>query len=267
VTSNRDWFDAEAFEQKRAASGLRWGRPVRVHEVVASTNDLALSAVAGPDKTGIVFVARQQLAGRGRRGNAWRSNAGENLTLSILLRIPGPDELASGFSLLVGLAVRDVVARLLPSTVRAAVKWPNDVLLDGKKCAGILVESRRAPDGQLGVVLGLGLNVHTTAFPDSLPDATSLRSSGARLEALEFEDLMLDLLAALEERTARYLSAGLTPSLEELREHDFLSGKHVRIGEIEGVADGIDERGRLLVRNSRGLVEAAVTGHVELLTM
>ncbi len=267
MSSSRDWFDTAVFERKRAARGLRWGRPVRLHEVIDSTNDLALSAVAGPDKTGIVFVARHQLAGRGRRGNAWLSPAGENLTLSMLLRLAGPDELASGFSLLVGLALRDVVARLLPSMVQAAVKWPNDVLLDGKKCAGILVESRRGPDGQLGVVLGVGLNVHTTAFPTDLPDATSLRASGAPLEALAFEDLVLELLAALEERTARYLSAGLAPSLAELRQHDFLLGKRIRVGAIEGVADGIDERGRLLIRNSLGLVEATLTGHVELLAV
>lgn len=290
------WFDPDVFSAARIQRGVTWGRPLRLLESTHSTNDLALAAIPGEDKTGIVWLAREQTAGRGRRGNAWLAPAGENLTFSVLLRIAGPPKIGGGFSLLAGLAVRALVASRLPApdqkdavclatddaatqsdgrksnahadrqspALRATVKWPNDVLIDGKKCAGILVESKTNLEGQLGIVVGVGLNVLTQSFPEHLPQATSLLLGGAPASRLAFEQLLVDLLGELEQRTRLYLVGGTAALLEELGQHDFLRGRRVKIGEQQGVASGFDSSGRLRLLQDDGSVVFVTTGHVEL---
>src|SRR5690606_30823752 len=117
-------------------------------------------------------IAREQTAGRGRRGNTWLAEPGESLLISVLHRYRGETERLLGLSLVVGLAVRDAVQECLNSTnrtssssVRAQVKWPNDVLVSGKKIAGVLVETRTVGEREIGIVMGVGLNLHSRSFP------------------------------------------------------------------------------------------------------
>ncbi|HSC87777.1 MAG TPA: biotin--[acetyl-CoA-carboxylase] ligase [Polyangiaceae bacterium] len=258
------WFSAEAFERQRVELGVTWGRPLRLLEQTDSTNDLALDAVAGEAKTGIVWLAHQQLRGRGRRGGTWLARPGESLATSVLVRVPTPHELGAGFSLLAGLAVRALVARRLPSAT-VTVKWPNDVMVDGRKCAGILVESRLGEAGRsLGIVIGVGINLSVRDFPPELPDATSLALAGAEPSSLAPERLLAELLAELETRTRRYLPHGLSRLLPELEQHDYLRGRTLRIAGIEGTAAGFDERGNLGVRTADGELVWVQSGHVEL---
>lgn len=259
------WFDPEEFERLRVARGVIWGRPVRLLESTSSTNDLGLEAISTPAKTGIVWLAREQTGGRGRRGTAWVSTPGENMTLSILLRVPGPLERASGFSLLVGLALREVIEGTLRSPRSIQVKWPNDVLIDGKKCAGILIESRLGAQQELALVVGVGLNVLAREFPPFLQEATSLAREDADPARLDFESLLVSLLHALERRTPAFLKAGPASLLDELERHDFLRGKRLRVGEDEGEGAGFDERGHLLLRQEDGSLRTVLTGHVEFL--
>ena len=281
------WFDTALFERACQQRGVTWGRPLRILDSVPSTNDLGLGAVTGTDKTGIVWLAREQTAGRGRRGNVWHAAPGENLTFSVLLRIPGPRTLAMGFSLLAGLAVRAVVAARLQTQsvlpdrttrvpggliepeegtvgLRATVKWPNDVFIGPKKCSGILVESKVDSTGQLGVVVGVGLNVLTRNFPDHLPNATSLLLQGVLSSGLGLESLLVDLLAELEQRTRVYLVKGLRPLVDELMQHDFLAGRAVRVADQHGVASGFDDCGQLRLVHSDDSVTVVTAGHVEL---
>src|SRR5690606_6885391 len=149
-------------------------------EEVGSTNDEALKAVATRAPSGSVWLARSQSSGRGRRGNSWRAAPGESLLVSCLVRYGGPFERLFGLSLVVGLAVREVVESKLPSWgVGARIKWPNDVFVGGKKVAGVLVETRAAQSGEIGIVVGVGLNLATEHFPPDLSTATSLRREGA----------------------------------------------------------------------------------------
>lgn len=258
------WFDPERFARSRLAHGATWGRPVRLFESTPSTNDLALAALAGETKTGAVWLAREQTQGRGRRGNSWQSPPGENLTCSLLLRLPGPPEKLEGLSLLFGLAVRQLAQELVPQQT-ARVKWPNDVLLGDQKVAGILVETRSGADGPLGVVVGIGLNVHTLHFPPELTRATSLRRAGAQPDTLAFEDLLARLLRQIEDRFRLFLPRGLTPLLEELNQVDYLRGKRVRCGDVHGTACGIDARGGLILRDANGIMQTQRSGTIELL--
>lgn len=149
-------LDAHLIE--RDLGTRRIGRHVICFPVVDSTNDVAASCAAQPDADGLTVLADQQRKGRGRQGRSWLSPAGANLLASVLLLDRGSSAPApSGLTLAAGLAVAEAVETLGP--VSASLKWPNDVLLDGKKLAGILVEQRSVPAGQC-VVIGVGVNVN-----------------------------------------------------------------------------------------------------------
>ena len=170
-----------------AAAGFRRER----HASLPSTNDLLRDYAAAGEPEGLIVTAERQTAGRGRQGRAWSSPPG-NLYASLLLRPAGPLAAAATLSLVVPLSVVDALAGLLDSPTRLAVKWPNDVLLDGAKLAGILLEG--ADDGAGGcawVIAGVGVNL--AAVPDGLPyAATSLaRATGRELTPDAFLDAWL----------------------------------------------------------------------------
>ena len=153
--------------------------PVDVQPVTRSTNDdaKAAAAIGAPELS--VFAADEQTAGRGRGGRAWHSPLGENLYLSFLLRPGWEPQAAAPFALVVGLAVAEEIdARLaLP---RAQVKWPNDVHVDGRKIAGILLEASIREGRLASLVVGVGVDVHAASFPPELSAlATSLALLGA----------------------------------------------------------------------------------------
>ncbi len=262
------WFDSETFAQLRARRGISWGERLDVHDVTASTNDCAFEAARQGTAEGAVFVAGRQTAGRGRRGNRWLAPPGENLTFSLLLRPERSLVELSQLPLVVGLAVREVVASRLSSMAREAlVKWPNDVLVGSRKIAGILVESRLREGDVSVTVVGIGLNVLTARFEGELAgSATSLsreRASIPKEHALE--ELLVELLDSLERRFVRFCRDGLESFLPELSVTDALRGRRVRIGEVTGEALGIGDAGELLVLDDAGARHALSAGHVEIL--
>jgi BirA family biotin operon repressor/biotin-[acetyl-CoA-carboxylase] ligase len=254
-------FDFERFEAERTARGLALGSPVSWLETTASTNDDALGAAKAGAPHGALFGAETQSRGRGRRGSEWHSEPGAGLWFSLLLRPQLTAEVVPVLSLCAGLAVREAVATRLAESV--TVKWPNDVLAGGRKLAGILIESQISGTQLGSVVVGIGLNVEQDAFPEGLSSiATSLALLGASDRARE--PLLADLLAALDKWLKQLEAAGLAGISEELRQHDALFGKRVRVGEHEGTAAGIDSAGRLLLRTDLGVTETLTSGHVEL---
>lgn len=258
--SDRQWFSADRFTAHRARLGVTWGRPCRILDGTESTNDLALQGAETDAKTGIVWVAREQTRGRGRRGNRWIAEPGSALLTSTLLRWPGPPANLGGFALAAGLSVRELASRHVTSDVR--VKWPNDVLARGRKLAGVLVEARKVNDSH-AVVIGVGLNVHTRSFPEDAPRATSLALEGA--EALELELLLAELLGALEVRTRSLLTRGIAPLVEEANRFDALRGRALRVdsdgASVSGIARGLSADGHLLLEVD-GRVLTVVSGHV-----
>lgn len=256
-------FSAAQFERLRLERGVTWGRPLRVLERTTSTNDLALAAISSDAKTGIVWLALEQTQGRGRRGRSWSAPPGECMMFSILLRYPGHLARLPGLSLVVGLCVRDAIVQRLPLCAHGDVriKWPNDVLLRDKKLAGILLETR-ADRGHIGIALGVGLNVETRGFPAELADATSLCQYGLAPAQREQESLLVDLLGSLERRISRFFVQGLSPFLQELTDCDALAQTRIRVDGHEGIACGMDEQARLLVRTDSGHLTACASGHV-----
>jgi BirA family biotin operon repressor/biotin-[acetyl-CoA-carboxylase] ligase len=256
-----DPFDLGLFETERAHRRLTLGSPASWLEHTESTNDDALSAAKKGAPHGALFGAETQSRGRGRRGSEWLSAPGAGLWFSLLLRPRLNAELAPLLALCAGLAVREVAAARVTASV--LVKWPNDVLAAGKKLAGVLVESQVSGQRIGSVVVGIGLNVEQHEFPKDLADfATSL----ALLEASrrEREPLLAALLGGLELRLAALESGKLQNILSELRSHDALLNRRLRVDDLEGTGAGIDDTGRLLLRTATGELRPIVSGHVTL---
>jgi BirA family transcriptional regulator, biotin operon repressor / biotin---[acetyl-CoA-carboxylase] ligase len=259
---SRHGFDSARFESERAARDLTLGRPLNWKNETQSTNDDALAAAKNGAPHGAVFGAETQTRGRGRRGSEWVSTPGAGLWFSLLLRPDLPAELAPGLALCAGLAVREAIAARVAGNV--AVKWPNDVFADGRKVAGVLVESQISGATLGSVVIGIGINVAQTAFPEPLSSiATSLALLSA--SSLDREGLLADVLIDLETSLERLTTRGMAAIAEALRPHDALLDRRLRVDGVEGVGAGIDAAGRLLLRRSDGRVEPLLSGHVELL--
>ncbi|MEA2351644.1 MAG: BirA family transcriptional regulator [Thermoleophilaceae bacterium] len=191
---------------------------------------------------GTLVTAGEQTAGRGRQGRAWVAPAGSAVLMSLLVR-----ELDERFPLLplvAAVAVAEACESLAP--VRCEIKWPNDVWIERRKVAGILVEGRPAEDW---AVLGIGLNVRTSEFPEELRSvATSLRV------AADVELAVEAVLSAVLEALAHWLGKGGGEVLAAWRERDALRGERVRWAAGSGVAAGIDDAGSLVVETDAGLV-------------
>ena len=220
------------------------GRP-RLHlRTVDSTNERAKALAAAGAPHGTAVTAGEQTAGRGRGGRSWVTPPGHGLALSLVLR--EHDEL---LPLRAGLAVADVAG---PA---ARMKWPNDVLVDGRKVAGVLVEARPA-DGW--AVLGIGLNV--AVDPATLPpDAAAVAGTLGR-DPAELEAALTELLAALEHR----LAEPPADVLAAVRERDALLGAPLRWADGAGTGAGIADDGGLRVRLSDGAETVLAAGEVHL---
>lgn len=255
-------LDLTSVEQRLSRLGIKLGVPLSVVARTGSTNEDALKAGASGTPHGALFVADEQQAGRGRLGRTWHSPPGQNLYFSLLLRPSADAANLASVTLVAGLAVAEAVARFLPAGV-VGIKWPNDVLVGGRKLAGILVEASTMKGRVEHVVVGIGLNVHQTQFaPDIAPIATSIaREAGAAPSRL---DVLAAVLERLDARLATFDEQGVGPMLEALRALDVLQGKAIRVNDVEGTGDGIDESGQLRVRTASGEVALVNAGEVKL---
>jgi BirA family biotin operon repressor/biotin-[acetyl-CoA-carboxylase] ligase len=227
----------------RDRGARRLGAP-RLHlRSTDSTSDRARAIAIAGAPHGTLVTAGEQTAGRGRQGRSWSAPPGRALLASLVLH-EAPPLLA----LASALAVADVVGD------GATIKWPNDVLLDGRKVSGILAESRSGDC----VVLGIGINVAVRAC--DLPPEVAARAGGLGLEPGDLEPTLTALLAALERRLAQDAAA----ILADYRARDALLGHEVRWQHGRGVAAGIDDAGRLLVDCADGVRVALDAGEVHL---
>jgi BirA family transcriptional regulator, biotin operon repressor / biotin---[acetyl-CoA-carboxylase] ligase len=255
-------FDLARFEAERDRRGLGLGRPLVWRDETASTNDDAIDAAKAGAAHGALFGAESQVRGRGRRGGEWFSPPGAGLWFSLVLRPELSAELTPGLALCAGLAVREAVATRAFANVK--VKWPNDVLVERQKLAGILVESQVSSGRLTSVVIGVGINVEQREFPERL---ASIATSLALLEAVDRDRavLLAEVLQGLEKRLPVLKSQGLRGVAAELRRYDALLGARLRVDGREGVGAGIDNEGRLLLQLAQGAPEPQLSGHVELL--
>jgi BirA family biotin operon repressor/biotin-[acetyl-CoA-carboxylase] ligase len=221
---------------------------LRVTAETGSTNaDIAQEARAGALE-GLVLVAERQTAGRGRLGRVWESPARAGIAVSVLLRPAGIDPVRYGWlPLLAGVALAEAVRRI--ATVDAVLKWPNDLLIDGRKCAGILAEM--AGDA---AVVGIGLNTTLHEHELPRPDVTSLALAVAA--CVDRDPLLRAILRAFATWYIRWRDAGGDAEASGLREaylfHCATVGRDVLVrlpdgSELRGLAEAVDQEGRLVV--------------------
>ncbi len=235
------------------------GRQLSIVEETASTNrDAFVRAQAGAE-SGTVVVARSQTAGRGRRGRTWYSPPGENLYCSIIFAPPLLQRVTTPvlpwIPLLAGVAVVTAVRQL--TGLQPCLKWPNDLLLNDKKCGGILCESGYRGKDQPFTIIGIGLNVNSD--PDSFPDelkATSTSLHAGSHSVIDRAVLLAQILNRLEQHLALLATAAPDRWREEYVAHCSTVGRRVRVecanGErLEGLAGAIGEDGCLKIQTEQ----------------
>ena len=239
-------LDADAIEAGLSAAAHAELARIELRFEVDSTNALALREQA-PDQGTAIYLAERQMAGRGRRGRAWASPLAAHLYLSLSRRFDGGVAALQGLSLAVGVAVAEALHAL--GHVQVGLKWPNDLVAEGKKLGGILVEVGGDAAGPMRVVVGLGLNVAmpapaAEAIDQPWCDLASLSSTTPSRQAV-----CVALLDALLPMLARFEREGLRPFVAAWNRHDLLRGHAVNVFEggrvHEGVAAGIADDGAL----------------------
>ena len=238
-----------------SALARRWGVPqVSLHASLGSTLDSIHDLGSRGAPSGSIVLAETQTAGRGRDGRTWRSPAG-GLWLGALLKPASSDP--GVYSIRAGLVVADAIDELLGRPV-ARVKWPNDVVLDDRKVAGILCEGRWQGETLQWLALGIGCNV-ANEIPGEVRDrATRLGDHRPGTTRLELCDHLVPALPTLGARGLRLADA----EVAAFGSRDWLAGRQVR-APLAGRAAGIRGDGALLVETSHGL-DAVREGHVEL---
>lgn len=245
-------LDAEAIQRALSRAARQSGLTVRVISSTDSTNGQLLATDAAQDPQ--VLFAEHQSAGRGRRGRAWQSPFGVNLYLSLAWTFSAWPPRFTTLPLAVAVALCRALATL---GIEAGIKWPNDIQIDGRKLAGILIEPRGETGGSCRVVIGVGINGAMTATQG---EGISQPWIGLR-EALGGQPspprnaVAATVVTALAEALAQFAEHGFAPFAPEWRQRDLLAGRAVRLDdapEVEAVARGIDADGGLLLDTSAG---------------
>jgi BirA family biotin operon repressor/biotin-[acetyl-CoA-carboxylase] ligase len=250
---------------RRGLAGTSFGKRIHHFFKVDSTNAVAMRLGHEEEPHGAVVVAEEQSSGRGRAGRAWHSEKTSGIYVTILLRPAIPPVQAPLMTLLAGLAARDAVAEY--AGITPDIRWPNDLLAGGRKFCGILTEMHAEPDRVRFVIIGIGLNVNQSRFPESLAGvATSLRlETGRVVSRLE---LLIKLLRQVDRYYNQFLSQSGAPLVARFAEvSSYAHGKHVRIatpGETyTGVTAGLEPNGMLRVtRDGSGRTELVIAGDV-----
>lgn len=220
---------------------------IRRYDSVASTNDEARRLAAADAAEGTAVLAREQTSGRGRQGRHWISPPG-NLHLSLLLRPAIPARRGAELGFLTAVAVADTVDALLLPHRRAMLKWPNDLLVNGSKLAGILIESELGPDAIAWTIIGVGVNIAYSPA-DALYPVTSLSAEGVTTDVDSFGPALLERMAAWLER---WTADGFEPVRAAWLARAHPLGETIRVGEVTGRFAGLDEDGALLLITPSG---------------
>ena len=248
-------FDVDTLRTLRL--GQRLGHTIHFYEETDSTNTRAREAGRDGAPEGTLFIAERQTAGRGRLGRTWESPPRRNLYLSVLLRPPVALEIVPQLTLVAGLSTAEAVREWVP---RAGIKWPNDVLIDGRKVSGILTEMEASQGRVAFVVVGIGVNLNLRAeeLPPELRDRAAgvgefLPAGAGPIDRPRFADR---LLSHLDEHSRQFVDHGFAALRARWNELSLLAGRHVRIDSsgtlYEGVVVGIHDDGTLHLRGAAG---------------
>ena len=237
----------------------------RLHHAfkIDSTQRWALEAAAAGEPHGSLYVAEEQTAGRGRQGHTWQSPASTGIYCSLLLRPPGPPSGLLPLTLGAGVAVAEAIRAT--TGLRPDVRWPNDIMLAGKKCGGLLLEMAGDPLRIQHAVLGIGINVNQLEFGELAPIATSLRLEGGK--PVSRAQLLSEVLRQLDAGYEMFVHGGSADLLADFcRLSSYAEGREVQVGSgaeaYTGVTVGLDELGFLRVRRQDGSVAVVLNGEV-----
>jgi BirA family biotin operon repressor/biotin-[acetyl-CoA-carboxylase] ligase len=226
------------------------GRKIYAYRSVKSTNDIAAGMAQSGEPEGTIVTAEEQTRGRGRLGRSWHSPPGCGIYVSIILRPRFKPEMAPGLAVMTALALADTISAVSKGDIK--IKWPNDILIGGRKVAGILTELSAEKKRVEYVVIGVGVNVNHKAddFPSELRSiATSLRIANRR--KVGRVNLLKRLLENFEKEYRRYHKGQLAASRRKIRRYSSLLGSYVRLRfgnkTVEGIAVDIDHTGALII--------------------
>lgn len=241
-----------------------WPPRIEVIRSTTSTNSLALEHGARGGPTPVVFFAEEQTGGKGRFGRIWHSEPGKGLWMSLCLNPEGALPHWPRLTTLAALAIAQTVESL--TGMAPQIKWPNDLILSGRKVSGVLAESAHRADGTAFLVLGIGINVNQSSFPKDLIDtAGSLHTISGKL--WDRNAIAADLLLRLKE-SFHTMDSQFEHALEEVRKRSSVLGKKVTVHtgseQIEGVAEDLGGEGDLILRTPNGEVRRFAAGEVSL---
>lgn len=263
----------EVYNQADIQSRLKtkWvGQPLLFFDSIDSTNIRAKQEAEQGAESGLLVVADKQTAGRGRRGRGWESPSGINIYYTLLLKPDFAADCAPMLTLVMALAVAKGIRQTLrldsEEAAKVGIKWPNDIVVDGKKVCGILTEMSMEQSYIQHIVIGVGINVRKQEFPEEIRDRAAAidEQCGFRISRSQ---LIADIMEAFEEDYAIFLQThdlkGLRASYAKLlvnqdREVCVLDPK----GEYRGIARGINDQGELLVERQDGNIEEVYAGEV-----
>lgn len=249
---------------RQRLKGSLFGKRIYHFFKVDSTNRVALNLGHAGEPEGAVILAEEQSAGRGRAGHSWHSERAAGIYVTVLLRPKLAPVQAPLVTLMAGLAARSAIEE--QAGVKVDLKWPNDLLIAGKKVGGILTEMHAEPGQVRFVIVGMGINVNQEKFPAELSGvATSLRAeTGKSQSRLE---LLVRLLREFENDYNRFLSEGSNSVVQRVAAvSSFAEGKRVRVSNgketFTGVTAGLASEGLLLVKRDNGQTVTVISGDV-----
>jgi BirA family biotin operon repressor/biotin-[acetyl-CoA-carboxylase] ligase len=262
--SKPDKLDIELITAKLQTNTL--GKSIHYYDEVDSTNTRAQTLVKEGAAEGTLVIAEHQTSGRGRMGRQWYSPKGKGLWMSLVLKPRIPLQYAPQLTLLVAVALCRSIRKL--TAINVGIKWPNDLLVDGKKVSGILLESSADEEKLQHVIAGVGISVNLGLddFPEEIRDVASSLSiqAGSKIDRVE---LLCQFMMELETLYNLYHEEGFTPIKMLWEALNVSIGCVVRQqstkGLLEGTAEGIDDHGALIVRLTDGSLARWYSSNVE----
>jgi BirA family biotin operon repressor/biotin-[acetyl-CoA-carboxylase] ligase len=249
---------------RKRLKGSLFGKRVYHFFKTDSTNRVAMELGYSDEPEGAVVLAEEQTAGRGRAGRSWHSERGAGLYVTVLLRPKLSPVQAPLLTMLAGLSAHTAV--LAQTGLAAELKWPNDLLIHGKKLGGILTEMHAEPNAVRFVIVGMGINVNQEKFPGELAEtATSLRRETGRAQSRL--ELLVKLLSQFETDYNRFVREGAAYVVQRFElVSSFANGRRVRVDTgaetYLGVTDGLSPEGLLIVKRDSGVSGAVIAGDV-----
>ncbi|MFB4163389.1 biotin--[acetyl-CoA-carboxylase] ligase [Alteribacillus sp. JSM 102045] len=258
---------ASADEIEALLTTNKIGKNIIFKNEVTTTQELAHELARNDASEGTIIVADQQLQGKGRLGREWHSPPGTGLWFSLILRPDVPPQKAPQLTLLTAVAVTEGIYEA--AGIEAEIKWPNDILIDGRKTAGILTEMQSEPDRVQAVIIGIGLNINQQPehFPDELLSKATSLSIAKGNKIFQRANVIAAILGRFESWYYQYLNHGFDQVRKRWEALAVTIGKEITATTVtktvKGTAEGITDDGVLLLRKMNGEIEHIYSADIE----